>query len=90
MCYSWGTAQGLPFSQSGLRDLEQRSRCIPFFLEELLEALEQTLGMGRDREEPSGQQRDSEVQKQVMLVRQAIKIEASVVHKDEPYDLSRF
>jgi hypothetical protein len=59
-----------------------------FFLEELLEALEQSLGMGPDIEEPSGQQRDSEIQKQVMLVRQAIKIEASVVHKDDPYDLS--
>lgn len=56
-----------------------------FFLEELAEALEQTLGTGFDRDEPSGRQRDLEIQQQLKLVRAAIKNEAAVEHEPETF-----
>jgi hypothetical protein len=59
-----------------------------FFLEELLEAIEDTLGVGSDRDESSGKQRDIEIQKQIKLVQKAIKTEDSVEYQPETYRIS--
>lgn len=83
-----GNGMGSAFFNKRITRPRAKFAVYSFFLEELLEALQDTLGVGSDRDEPSGKQRDAEIQKQIKLVQKAVKIEDAVEHQPETYKIS--
>lgn len=60
----------------------------PFFLDVLLSALEETVGVGADQGQESAKMRDAEILNQIKLVKKAIKDESTKVHEPETYTIN--